>query len=450
MFVRGYVCTLVIMAVLIVPAAFAEPNAPVAESNNLPLISHRVKSLTMNDIPIDMNDFAGEGTIWNKGGFGRFFLPEQIKGIGNLKLGKYPVRLVLEGDIYEANQSDQPFEHWQVELQEEMELNDLILELAKNSPDVQVGRRTEEIAKCFIKAIRNWNYGFLTEDKFAGLQQEIRNFAGQYLRGSMSDTEFRTLIAAIEKYGQPYVQNNDPASQKYTLEMGYLEFRDHVNTFKWLLWQALTREPQTAENVKRRNAQHKWLREYIKTTPVRPGDYVPEGIKREKIYEWAEDFLEQEFANPLSLMSEAMTDEQFEVFKALMKRSSQNGLSTVVSDITVRSIGACAHKHTDIEGAYQYPFDIELPFEDEVKAILGGRNSHLAFASNAQFCGSDVFLDARGRSILDVIKPSTLFVGFKTDDGGMEEILTQWANQHNSGGLSLSRRRCQGDCATRC
>ncbi|GAF91901.1 unnamed protein product, partial [marine sediment metagenome] len=99
------------------------------------VISHRVKSLKMGDIPIDMNDLAGEVSIRNKTGFGRFFLPEQIEGLENLKPGKYPVTLVLEGDIYKANNPGQPLEHWQVELQEEIELNDLIFE--KGIPKAQ-------------------------------------------------------------------------------------------------------------------------------------------------------------------------------------------------------------------------------------------------------------------------------------------------------------------------
>jgi hypothetical protein len=117
------------------------------------VISHRVKSLKMGDIPIDMNDLAGEVSISNKTGFGRSFLPEQIEGLKNLKPGKYPVTLVLEGDIYKANNPDQPLEHWQVELQEEIELNDLIFEKeipkahAKVDYDVQVKANINQIGE---------------------------------------------------------------------------------------------------------------------------------------------------------------------------------------------------------------------------------------------------------------------------------------------------------------
>ena len=103
-------------------------------------------------------------------------------------------------------------------------------------------------------------------------------------------------------------------------------------------------------------------------------------------------------------------------FKEWMKRSSANGLSTTVSDIRCRVIGARAHKHSGVEGVYKYPFDIKLPFEDEVKSMWGGADSHLAFASNARFRGNDVFMDARGRSILNIAGLSTMSLESKIDD----------------------------------
>jgi len=91
------------------------------------VISHRVKSLKMGDIPIDMNDLVGEVSIRNKTGFGRFFLPEQIEGLENLKPGKYPVTLLLEGHIYEAKRPDKILGQWRVELEEEIKLSDMFL-----------------------------------------------------------------------------------------------------------------------------------------------------------------------------------------------------------------------------------------------------------------------------------------------------------------------------------
>jgi len=307
---------------------------------------------------------------------------------------------------------------------------------AKEKPDVQVEKKAEEIAGSFIKAIGKCNYSFLTEDEISGLQREIHDFARQYLHGRVSDAEFKILISAVEKYRLRYVKHSDPASQLYASEMGYFEFHDQVSTFKWLLWQALRREAQSHGDVKRRNAQHQWLREFIKTVAIRPGDYGPEGVNHDQKYKWAEDALEQKFANPLSLMSEAMTDEQFVNFKEWMKRSSTNGLSHTISDIRCRVIGARAHKHSGVESVYKYPFDIKLPFEDEVKSMWGGGNSHLAFASNAQFRGKEVFIDARGHSIFDVAGLSTMSVESKIDDEKQEEHFNQWAEQQNKGDLA--------------
>ena len=91
------------------------------------VISHRIKSLKMGDIPISMSDSTGRVSIRNKTGMGKFFLPEEIKGLGNLKPGKYPVTLVLEGDIYKSNTPNKPLEHWQVTIDKEIELNALLL-----------------------------------------------------------------------------------------------------------------------------------------------------------------------------------------------------------------------------------------------------------------------------------------------------------------------------------
>jgi hypothetical protein len=100
------------------------------------VISHHVKSLKIGGISVVMTAGTGEVSIRNKTGFGQFFLPEEIVGLENLKFGKYPVTLVLEGDIYKSNAPNKPLERWQVKLQEEIELNALIFE--KGIPESQV------------------------------------------------------------------------------------------------------------------------------------------------------------------------------------------------------------------------------------------------------------------------------------------------------------------------
>ncbi len=296
-------------------------------------------------------------------------------------------------------------------------------------------QKADEIADSFIKAIGKCNYNFLTEDQIAGLRREIRDFASHYLNGRMSNAKFKTLSKSIENYGLRRVRSDDP-DMLYSLEIGYFEFRDQVNTFKWLLWKALTRGSLSASDLKRRNAQHKWLKEFIKTVPFSQSDWMYVGVESNEMRQWAEDSLEQRLANPLSLMSEAMTDEQFVNFKEWMKRSSKNSLVMTISDIRSRSIGAHAHKRCDIEDVYRYPFDIDLPFEDEVLSMFGGPDTHLAFASNARFRGKETFLDARGRSILDVIKLLTVSLDSETDSKKLQQHFTRWADQNHKGDVA--------------
>jgi len=119
------------------------------------MISRHIKSLNIAGIQVELSDFDEDLMMSEGRSRQSLYLPEDIKGLDTLKPGKYPVRLVLEGDIYKANQSDQPLEHWQVELQEEIELNSLILRSTKGistnpkmTPAVQVeGEEARENAE---------------------------------------------------------------------------------------------------------------------------------------------------------------------------------------------------------------------------------------------------------------------------------------------------------------
>jgi len=110
------------------------------------VISRHIKSLSIADIPVEISDFDEDLPISKGRSRMSIYLPEEIKGLDSLKPGKYPVRLVLEGDIYKANNPDQPLEHWQVKLQEEIELNNLILEkgISGAQEDVNSDVRVED------------------------------------------------------------------------------------------------------------------------------------------------------------------------------------------------------------------------------------------------------------------------------------------------------------------
>jgi hypothetical protein len=122
--------------------------------------------------------------------------------------------------------------------------------------DLQVNKKAEEIAESFIKAVRKWDYDFITDEKLNEVKTEIYNFAQQYISSGISELEYKKLINAIENYGLPRSKPDDPASLKYSEEIGYFQFPDQVDTFKWLLWRALIRQPQAQESIKQRQLQH--------------------------------------------------------------------------------------------------------------------------------------------------------------------------------------------------
>jgi hypothetical protein len=309
-----------------------------------------------------------------------------------------------------------------------------------SSPKMQISRT---IADHFVGAMRSRNYTCLTEDKLESLRKEIRQFAAKYRPVQLSVADQQVLLGAIDQYVREYFLNRGLDSPKhfpadYDMEGAYLKFRDSVNTFKWKLWLAVTRKPLTTEQLSRREVQHDWLREFIAGVPIRPGDATPIGVAPGAVRTWASAYLERKSTDPLSLLYDPMSDRQFEVFKKLMARSSANGLYNTVRDVPVRALGARAHNHTDVEKAYAYPFDIELPFEDEVRSIWGGGDGagpHLAFASNAQFRGQDVFLDARYRPIFDTVKGLCL-IEPQEQAGDPDESIARWTQKHQRGDIA--------------
>jgi len=291
----------------------------------------------------------------------------------------------------------------------------------------------------FVDAMRKRNYSFLQTDKLESLQQEISNFTAKYKPAHMPPARQEALLASIDRYVSDYFLNrpncpDDP-------EGAYLKFRDQLNTFKWKLWLALIRTPPAPKQLKQRQMQHDWLREFIAKVPIRPGDWRPVGVSPYGVRRWAAAHLEQELADPLSLLYDPMTNSQFEVFKQWMKRSAANGLSHTVTNIPARALGARAHNHAEVEKAYSYPFDIQLPFEDEVRSIWGGgggAGTHLAFASNAQFRGWDVFLDSHGyRQVFDIVQ-GILRVSPVARYGATDKLIADWSQKQNKGDINYN------------
>jgi hypothetical protein len=266
------------------------------------------------------------------------------------------------------------------------------------------------VAGHFVDTLRQRQYPFLDEAVLRPLHAEIEEFVARFHPARMSPAQQRSLMSAIDRYVPELFlhRRRDPEGDYWArcdAEGAYRKFRDLVNTFKWQLWRALTRDRLTAEQSTRLRSQHGWLRRFVAGVQARPGDGLPPAVTPEDVHAWASERLERMLTDPLGLLCDPMTDPQFEVFKQLMHRSAGNGLITVVADVPVRALGARAHISTNVEGAYAYPFDITLPFDDEVTSIHGGGEGggpHLVFASNARFRGPKVYLDSRNRPIFDM------------------------------------------------
>ena len=261
-----------------------------------------------------------------------------------------------------------------------------------------------QIAERFVGALARRGYSFIDEQDIKPLRKEITVFAAEHHTRSFSRAERDKLLVTVEQYVTDNFLNR-PDMEWYDQEGAYLKFRDVVNTFKWQLWKAVRRKKLTAEQMSRRDSQREWVRSFVAEVPIRPGDGRPVGVAAVGVREWGNEYIEKKFADPLGLLYEPMTDAQFEVFRKLMERSSANGFYNTVSDIRVRALGAVAHRHTDVEKAYAYPFDIELPFDDEVRSMWGGgggAGAHLVFASNAKFRGQYVLLN-QGHNVFDVV-----------------------------------------------
>lgn len=302
------------------------------------------------------------------------------------------------------------------------------------------------VAERFISAMRKRNYSFLAEYKLESLRKEIRDFTAKYQPTQMPPAKQEALLASIDRYVSDYFLNRGfdfpgDFTRDFDTEGAYLKFRDQINTFKWKLWLVLIRKTPTPEQLKQRRIQHDWLRKFIANVPIRPGDWRPAGVSPNGVRKWALANLEQELADPLSLLYDPMTHSQFEVFKQWMKRSAANGLSHTVTNIPTRAIGARAHNHADVEKAYSYPFDIQLPFKDEVRSIWGGgggAGTHLTFASNAQFRGRDVFLDSHGyRQVFDMVR-GILRLPPEIRDGTTDKLIADWAQKQNKGDIDYN------------
>jgi hypothetical protein len=289
------------------------------------------------------------------------------------------------------------------------------------------------IADRFAGMMRQRGFWFISDAQFEELHQEIRDFAARYPAPQMSGAERDALLAAVEQYVPDHFVNRGSGSPD-DAERAYLEFRDQVNTFKWRVWLALTRKAFTPEDLARRAAQATWLRECLARVPVRPGDFDSARLTPEGLRDWAKARVERELADPLSLIYAPMTDKEFEAFQKTTNFHARNGPAVFVTDLDGRALSVRVPSHPDEQKRYGEAFDVQLPFEDEVVQIWGGIGAHLAFASNAEFCGR--YGSIGGSNVYDVIGCVQRTIPVDDQGKGLDgPAVARWAEEHGHADL---------------
>lgn len=285
-----------------------------------------------------------------------------------------------------------------------------------------------DIADHFVAALKG--SPFLNAKRLADIREDLRKFAMPFIPKKMTVLEQQTLLQAIDN---PQIS---AAGDDYS----YLSFPDRYETFKWKLWRALIRKPFTQDELIRRNAQQAWLHQFIMHTTNRPGDGVPNGIKPEELYAWALRCVDEEAGDPLSLLFDPFTDEQFARFQKGMASSAMNGLTSTVMDLRMRVLDTRRIIGTMVDGGYQEKYEITLPFKDTVISVNGGP-SYLCFASNAFFKGKEVGLCdnlnmENARTIFNANDSSMPTV--PKESAGSDEAKAKWAEAQNLGDLSFN------------
>ena len=263
---------------------------------------------------------------------------------------------------------------------------------AKRAPpvDKKTALLVDQAADRFAGCLASLKLSFLTETRLDAIRNEVRGLAGKCEPGGMAAADKEKLLAGIDKYVARQFPKRSCLSARSLEERAYLQLPDKVRTFEWLFWVALTRKPLSPELSQVRQQQRKWLREFLESVPVRPGDGVPiPGMQPEEVRPWAMDQLEQQFSDPLSLLNDPMTGMQFENFKRLMGDSAANGLNATAGDIPARALEARVQLHP---ATADETFAMPLPFDDKPVSVYGGPG-FVEFASNNSYRATGGVLD---------------------------------------------------------
>jgi thiol-disulfide isomerase/thioredoxin/Leucine-rich repeat (LRR) protein len=175
----------------------------------------------------------------------------------------------------------------------------------------------------FAAALKKQDLPYVTPQAVAALRAELHDYLGPRVTKPLIGLARDEVLKAVDGF----------AARNFSGPNSYLAFRGTFDRLKWQLWTALDRAELTPAELKERETQRGWMRDYIGKLPI------PENQKNMPEYSHANrlNVLEREvFGNPLSpFFQDPMTPEEFEGFQKLV--FNQGGILAQAPTIVFQS-----------------------------------------------------------------------------------------------------------------
>ena len=159
----------------------------------------------------------------------------------------------------------------------------------------------DTVSDRFSAALGKQDLPYVTPEIVTVLRAELHDYLTERVTKPLAGASRIKVLKAVDNH----VRRDFSAAKSYD------HFRENFDTLKWQLWTAMDRRDLTAAEIKKRESQREWMREYIRGLPN----------TRPEIPEWSHEgrllLLESAvFGNPLSpFFYEPMSAEEFEKFK---------------------------------------------------------------------------------------------------------------------------------------
>ncbi|HTU25578.1 MAG TPA: hypothetical protein VMF30_09285, partial [Pirellulales bacterium] len=167
----------------------------------------------------------------------------------------------------------------------------------------------------FVASIERQKLSFVTAEHLAALNGEMR----RYLKARVKQPPLAASRPEVLEAIDPYVVMLFDRPPGAIGQEQYLNFRNHFETLRWLIWTVLDRPTLTPDQFIERDRQREWMRALVRSLPESPlAAANPEVSKQSQL-----DRLERNvFNNPLSpFFYDPMSADEF---KRLTERYAQN------------------------------------------------------------------------------------------------------------------------------